>query len=161
MNPRLSSVIVPLAALAVVAWLLWPEREALPPVTFTMTDGTRLQSESLRGAPVLVSFWSVSCEPCLRDMPTLSRLADALADKGLRVIGVAMPYDPPPAVIASVEHLVPKFPIALDVHGEIVKAFGGVGATPTTVLLDRDGKVAYRETGPIDENRLRATFVTL
>jgi thiol-disulfide isomerase/thioredoxin len=161
MRSRVLSLLLPVVALALALWLMWPQRQPIAPVTFTLTDGTLLHSEALRGTPVLISFWSVSCDVCLRDMPKLSRLAESLADRGLRIVGVAMPYDPPPAVIATVERIQPTFPIALDVHGEIVEAFGGVNATPTVVLLDNDGAVAYRETGRLDEDRIRATFLTL
>lgn len=161
MRSRILSLLLPVIGLALVVWLLWPQRQPLPPVTYTLTDGGQLRSSDLKGTPLLVSFWSVSCDVCLRDMPKLNRLADTLADRGLQVVGVAMPYDPPPAVMATVERIDPAFPVALDVHGEIVAAFGGVSATPTIVLVDRDGAVAYRETGPIDEVRVRATFLTL
>ena len=110
---------------------------------------------------MLVSFWSVTCDVCLRDMPKLTRLQDSLRDEGLLVIGVAVAHDPPPAVIALVDKLKPGYDIALDVHGEISKAFGHVKVTPTVFLVDAAGNIRYSERGPLDETRIRATLLTL
>jgi peroxiredoxin len=161
MKRHLGSLVATVLVLGAAVWLLWPAQRTVPSVTFTLTDGTQLATGDLRGQPLLVNFWSVSCDICLRDMPKLTRLATTLDERGLHVIGVAMHYDPPPAVIGVVERIGPGFPIALDVHGEAARAFGGVDATPTTFLLDRDGGVALHTQGPLDETRIRATFLTL
>lgn len=161
MTQRLLPALLALLVIAATAWLLWPNRQPLPPLTFNLTDGRTLASADLLGKPVLVNFWSVSCEVCLRDMPKLERLATSLAERGLTTIGVAMPYDPPTAVIELSRRLQPGFPIALDVHGELARAFGDVDVTPSTFLVGRDGTIVYAERGPIDETRIRATFLTL
>jgi thiol-disulfide isomerase/thioredoxin len=161
MKNRLIPAFVALLGLLVAGWLLWPERQPMPTVVFNLTDSSAVHSKELIGEPLLINFWSVSCAVCLRDMPKLTRLAETLADRGLRVIGVAMPHDPPPVLIDAVKKLKPGFPVALDVHGEINRAFGGIDATPTTFLIGRDGTIVYREQGPIDETRIRATFLTL
>ncbi len=72
-----------------------------------------------------------------------------MKDHDLMVIGVAVPHDPPPAVIARWRNSKPGYPIALDVHGEISKAFGGIKVTPTTFLIDPDGNINYSERGHI------------
>ncbi len=152
-----------LAAVAVVAfgiWLMVPEDRPMPTVTFNLADGRTLSSDELRGKTVLVNFWSVSCEICMRDMPRLKAMHTDLAEQGLTIVGVAMSYDPPPAVIATVDRLQPGFPIALDVHGELGRAFGDVRVTPTTFLIDPLGNIRYTARGPLDESRIRATLLT-
>ena len=144
-------------ALAAV-WMLWPNPQPMPAVSFTLTDGRLIQAAELRGSAVLVNFWSVSCNICLRDMPRLSALHEGL--EHFTVIGVAAPYDPPPAVMETVNRLQPVYPVALDVQGEIARAFGGVDSTPTSFLIDRDGNIQYTERGALDEERVRATVLT-
>jgi len=158
---RILSAAAVLVALLAAAWLMWPDRKPMPIVDFTLADGGQLRGSELRGQPLLVNFWSVSCEVCLRDMPHLTRLAESLAEKHLQVIGVAMSYDPPPAIIETVKQLQPGYPIALDVSGEIARAFGGVSVTPTTFLIGPDGSLLFQGTGALDENRIRATLLTL
>jgi peroxiredoxin len=155
----LNTVVVLLAVAG--GWLLWPDAEPMPETTFNLIDGRNLHSSELRGKRVLLNFWSISCEVCLRDMPRLSRLHESLQDQDFTIIGVAMPHDPPPAVIETVQRLAPSYPIALDVHGEVNKAFGGIEVTPTIILVGPDGNISYTARGPLDEVRLRATLVTL
>lgn len=153
--PNVATVLVVAAA----AWLLWPTAKPMPEVTFNLLDGRKLLSSELRGKSLLVNFWSVNCETCLREIPQLTRLQDELKDQ-LVVIGVAVPHDPPPAVISMVEKLKPGYPIALDVHGEVSAAFGGIKVTPTNFLIDPDGNISLSERGQIHEPRLRATLLT-
>ena len=147
-------------ALLAGAWLLWPGTKPMPEVTFNLIDGRTLHSGDLRGKSVLVNFWSVSCEICLRDMPRLTRLQESLAEQGLLVLGVAVPHDPPAAVIGVAHKLKPGYAIALDVHGEVSRAFGGIKVTPTSYLIDPAGNISLSEHGPLDEARIRATLLT-
>jgi thiol-disulfide isomerase/thioredoxin len=128
----ITSAALALGAIA-AAWLFWPEARQMPDTSFHLTDGRTLSSSELRGRSVLINFWSISCEVCLRDIPTLTRLH---------------------------ERLQPQYPVALDVHGEISAAFGGIEATPTSILVRPDGSISHRERGPIDESRIRATLLT-
>lgn len=157
---RLLPNLLPLAALLGAVWLLWPNPRPMPEVRFSLLDGRTLHSDTLRGKSLLVNFWSVSCEVCLRDMPRLTRLHESLQDDGFMVIGVAVPQDPPSAVIDTVARLKPGYPIALDVHGEVAKAFGGIAVTPTSFLIAPDGSINSTERGPLDETRVRATLLT-
>ena len=153
---NLASVLI----VAGAAWVLWPTSRPMPETTFNLLDGRNLRSSELRGKSLLVTFWSVDCEICMRDMPRLSRLHDSLKAQNFMVIGVAMPHDPPPAIIATVERQNPGYPIALDVHGEVNKAFGGISVTPTSYLIGPDGNINFSEHGPLDETRVRATLLT-
>jgi peroxiredoxin len=149
-----------IAALAVGLWALLSGQRPMPAVTFTLTDGTTLDSQDLRGKRVLINFWSVSCAVCLRDMPRLTAIHESLADQQFTVIGVAMPHDPPPAVIETVERMAPGYPIALDVQGDLARAFGDVSVTPTSFLVDASGNIRMQTQGALDEVRLRATLLT-
>jgi len=160
MNAR--SLILPTAllALAGLLWLIWPQAQTMPDTRFVLLDGRKIDSQELRGRPVLINFWSVSCSICIRDMPKLARLQETLHDRDLLVIGVALSSDPPPVVLDFVGKHPPGFAIALDVHGEVSRAFGDVQVTPTTFLIDPAGRIRYSERGPLDEIRIRATLST-
>ena len=160
MNSSKFSGLFVVAIIATGLWLVWPDKQPMPATTFNLLDGRKFTSEALHGRPLLINFWSVSCAVCLRDMPRLTRLHETLQDRKLMVIGVAMPHDPPPAVIDTVGKLEPGYPIALDVHGEISRAFGNIDVTPTTFLIAPDGTISYSERGPLDETRIRATILT-
>lgn len=160
MNKQVLPTVAAVAIVVAGIWLMSSETRPMPEVVFNLVDGRTLQSTDLRGKSVLINFWSVSCEVCLRDMPRLTRLHETMEEHDFMVIGVAVPHDPPAAVIGVVEKLEPAYPIALDVHGEVSKAFGGIKVTPTTYLVGPDGNINYSERGTLDETRIRATVLT-
>lgn len=147
-------LIIALATLA--AWLL-PDQKPSPPadLPFTLLDGRTLTLRELRGRPVLVAFWATSCPPCVEEVPDLIALYGELRPRGLELIAVAMPYDPPLQVQRFVRQYDLPYPVALDVTGKVVQGFDGVDFVPTAFLLDPAGDVVYRQVGKLDIDRAR------
>lgn len=142
-------------ALAVVVWSS-ASRPLAPDVAFRTLDGRDLRLADLRGRPVLVNFWATTCSVCVREMPHLAELQGRLAGHALAVVAVAMPYDPPSRVVEFSRRMELPFPVALDLDAALVRAFGDVAATPTTILIDRDGRVAARRVGAWDTEDIAA-----
>jgi thiol-disulfide isomerase/thioredoxin len=140
------------------AWVWSRERLPQPPtdVALHTLQGTSETLGALRGRVVMVTFWATTCEVCLREMPQLVDLHQNLGPRGLALVAVAMPYDPAYLVAqyASTRRL--PFTVALDLHGRVVQAFGGVAGTPTAFVIDRKGRVVERIVGAPDFARLRA-----
>lgn len=150
-------VLLVIAALAVATW--WFNARALseqfpPTLTMTAVDGRALRAADLREKVVLVNFWATTCAVCLEEIPELTSLYDARAPD-LELISVAMPYDMPARVVTLAQQLALNFPVVLDVTGEIGRAFGGVNATPTVLLFDRNGDLQARATGEHGARRVR------
>ena len=156
-----TAVAAVLFALAVLAWLRPAEPRMAPQVSFTTLDGRRLPLSSLRGKPVLVTFWATSCPACVRDLPDLEAVHRELGPRGLILIAVAMPYDPPNRVLRLVRHRALAYTVALDVQGRVVRAFGDVPGTPTTYLIDGGGRVVERHVGPLDFPSLKARIISM
>ncbi len=160
------TAIITLAATVLLSgagWLWLPRANAgpAPDVTFTTLKGEHLPLKSLRGHPVLVTFWATTCTSCLREIPRLVKLQNALGPHGLTVVAVAMPYDPPSRVLelAQSRHL--PYKVALDVDGTVTSAFPNVDATPMTFLVDSEGQLIWRASGPLDMARLRSRIARL
>jgi peroxiredoxin len=157
---RRASTFALLAAIAglaaVTAWWLPNERTPVTPaVLFTLLDGTSPALADFRGRAVLINFWSTSCPPCIEELPDLNQLYRELHPRGLEMIAVAMPYDPPLHVQNfAAQHALP-YPIALDVEGQVVRAFGGVPYIPVTFVIAPDGDIVYQQTGKLDITRAR------
>lgn len=159
---QLPSLLLIAAILGAAVWWLRPQAIQLPSdLSLTFTDGSSRQLGELRGRPILVNFWSVNCPVCLQDMPKLAQLHEDLKSQGIPVIAISIPQDPPPLIMAAVEKLAPPYPTALDVRGELSRAFGGIDATPTTLFVDRQGRIVRRIYGELDLTRVRATLTTL
>jgi peroxiredoxin len=123
-----------------------------PPSTtpFVLIDGRTLTAADLRGAPVLLNFWATSCPTCLQEIPDLAALHAEFAGRGLTVIGVAMPYDPPQQVVEFARSRQLPYAIALDLEAQLVRDYGNVRLTPTNILIGPDGRIRQRQTGRLD-----------
>ncbi len=134
---------------AVLVWLLpssTPSRET----EFVLLDGHKISLASLRGRPVLVSFWATTCVPCVQELPDLIRLYQKWQPRGFELIAVAMPYDPPSLVQQFVQQRGVPYPVALDLDGKVTTAFGGVPYVPAAFLLAPSGRIELQYTGRLD-----------
>jgi thiol-disulfide isomerase/thioredoxin len=91
---------------------------------------------------------------CIKEMPHLANFYRTHKPNGFQIIAVAMPYDPPNEVLELAKLLKLPFPVALDIKGEAGAAFGSIQGTPTSFLLDADGKLVKRYIGAIDLDKL-------
>ena len=121
---------------------------------FTTLTGEKLALADLRGKPLLVTFWATDCPSCVKEIPALIKLYQQYHPHGLKMIAITMYYDPPSHVVAMTNALQLPYPVALDLSGVHAKAFGNVALTPTTFLIDKNGKVNFSVTGLFDEQDL-------
>lgn len=151
MSTKKILIILVLAAIAVAAALFLTmgssSRQAAPDLTYVNLKGEKITSTSLRGKVYLVNFWATSCTTCVAEMPDLIRTYDKFHSKGLEFVAVAMRYDPPNYVINFTETRALPFHVALDVEGKLAEAFGDVKLTPTTFLVDKQGRIIKRYVG--------------
>ncbi|MDO8703768.1 MAG: TlpA disulfide reductase family protein [Sulfuricaulis sp.] len=138
------------AAIAVTVALLLPSSAPPSETEFTLLDGRKLTLQSLRGRPVLVSFWATTCSPCVAELPDLIRLYQEWQRLGFELIAVAMPYDPPTRVLEFVQRHGVPYPVALDIDGKITSAFGGVPYIPAAFLIAPNGSIELSYTGRLD-----------
>jgi len=146
-----------LAALAIVVALVFiPERpRPAPAVTMTSLRGEKVALADLRGKVVLVNFWATDCVVCVNEMPVMAELYRALQPKGMEAVFIAMPHDRPDRVLAYVQKNALPFKVALDVQGDLVRAFGDIPGTPATFIIDKQGRIVSRILGEPDFERLR------
>jgi thiol-disulfide isomerase/thioredoxin len=119
--------------------------KALPPLTLRTRDGQPFRLESLAGKVVVLDFWAPWCVPCRTSFPRLDVLQTRYGPRGLQVIGLTL-QDDPDAIFAFLDAVPVRFPIVIDSAGTSGTAFQVV-AMPTTLLLDRTGRVAARFEG--------------
>jgi thiol-disulfide isomerase/thioredoxin len=131
-----------------------PENRGEPIVFDGETEnGDRISSDDLTGSIVLVNFWYAGCGPCRTEADDLNTLFDDYADQGVRFVGVNIRDDAATALSFEKEHEV-GYDSILDVgDAAVTLAFARPAppsTTPTTFLLDREGRVAARFTSAID-----------
>jgi len=123
-------------------------------VTVTGLNGQHSSLNQLKGNPSVVTFWATSCPGCIEEMPHLVKLHETFSDRGVTVMGIAMHYDNPDHVRNLVQRRELPYRIVIDESGAAAKSFGNVRLTPTTFVLDAQGRVQYRQIGAFDEKRV-------
>ena len=137
-------------ALSIAAWRASTRPVPAPAATFATIGGESVSVASLRGRVVLVNFWATSCEPCVAEMPQLAALYRRHSGRGLETVAVAMSYDPPNYVANFARRHALPFRVALDPVGAVAREFGDVRLTPTTLVIDRQGRIVKRIVGTPD-----------
>ncbi len=109
-----------------------------PNLSFLSVDGTqRIDLESLRGRPVLLTFWASWCGPCRKELPELQKLAGELESEDLALVTVNM--DRTPAMgMKFLERYGIDVPVYLMSRTDLDQL--GVESLPTNVLIDREGR---------------------
>lgn len=123
---------------------------------FQMIDGKKTSLENYRGKPVLVIFWATTCRVCIEEIPHLKSFFKKWQPKGLEMIAVAMPYDPPSAVLIYVKKQALPYQVAIDVQGKTLAAFPNVTVTPSGFLIGTDGKILWKGVGQIPFTHLES-----
>lgn len=144
------------AAAAGAGGLLW-QLQALPeapPLDYVLLDGQSVSTQQWRGKVMLVNFWATSCVSCVKKMPMLISTHQRYKDRGFDTLAVAMQYDPPAFVAQFAATRQLPFSVAIDNQGHIARGFGGVTVTPTTLLIDQQGRIHQRLVGEISEAEL-------
>lgn len=137
-------------ALLVSLAILIHNRNNAPDLTFTTIEGKKISMADLKGKVVIVNFWATDCLTCVSEMPALVNTYQQYQKKGLEIIAVAMPYDPPAQVLNYVTQKKLPFPVMHDGLAEITQKFGNVDLTPTTFIFDKQGKQLQRTIGALD-----------
>ena len=118
-------------------------------------DGNELSLDDLRGEVVVVNYWWSACPPCRVEQPDLNEAAIELADEA-SFVGINirdLSTDPPKAYVRAFE--VP-YPSIYDPSGKALLAFSGVlsrNAIPSTLVLDKEGRVAATVIGAVPGTR--------
>ncbi len=149
-------VVVVAGVLAFAAFAIWSAKPAAPQVTFVSLQGEKITTTDLRGKVVLVNFWATDCVTCVKEMPEVVTTYNKYHGQGFETIAVAMKHDPPNYVLNYTEKNKLPFKVALDPMGDLAKAFGEVKLTPTTFIIDKQGKLVMRILGEPDFAKLHA-----
>ncbi|MCC4833632.1 TlpA family protein disulfide reductase [Shewanella sp. 10N.7] len=117
------------------------EGEMAPDFTLKNMQGENLKLSEQRGNIILINFWASWCGPCRKEMPVLQKLEDKYRDLGVAVWGVNVEQENQ-AGKDFLTDLNLSFDIFFDETNSLSETYD-VKAMPTTVIVDRDGKVRY------------------
>ena len=164
MNRKLTVAVVAIVALLIAVLAgqsILSQKTDAPDVTVPTLDGKTLALKTLRGKVVLVNFWATTCTTCVSEMPSMVKTYNAFAPRGYEMIAIAMEYDRPDWVLNFTQKNALPFTVALDPKGDAARAFGDVRLTPTTFLIDKQGRIVQKFLGAPDFAKLNATIEEL
>ncbi|MDY0005650.1 MAG: TlpA disulfide reductase family protein [Spongiibacteraceae bacterium] len=116
-----------------------------PDFTLKSNSGKNLRLSELRGQVVMINFWASWCGPCRQEMPILDALHKRYAKAGFSVLGVNVEQD---SGLADqlLKDIPVSFPVLYDPDSVVSKLYA-VDAMPSTVMVDRDGRMRYLHRG--------------
>ena len=116
-----------------------------PDFSLHAMSGPNMRLQDQRGRVVMVNFWATWCAPCRQEMPQLNRLYQKYRSAGFVLLGVNVDDDPSKAAEVATK-LGVTFPVLLDPEKNVSKLYD-LSTMPSTVIIDRDGKVRYVHRG--------------
>ncbi|MCQ6271188.1 TlpA family protein disulfide reductase [Pseudarthrobacter sp. R1] len=137
-------------------------RTAAVAMTGVLYDGTTVDSAQWQGNVTVLNVWYAACAPCRKEAPDLEALHQEFKNDGVRFYGINV-RDTAATAAAFERTFGTTYPSFNDSDGEILLALADhvpPRAVPTTLVLDKDGKVAARVLGLAEKSTLKALIST-
>lgn len=138
------------------------DASALLALSLPDPDGRPQSLAQWRGQVLVVNFWATWCAPCREEMPDLVRAQNEYGAKGLQIVGIAA--DNADKVQQFAKEIQLNYPALIGGYAaiDLSKELGNsLVALPFTLILDRQGKVAYTHLGPVKPDKLRDVITRL
>ena len=118
---------------------------AAPDFTLKSLGGKNLKLSEMAGNVVLINFWASWCGPCRQEMPLLEDIYKKYKKLGFTILGVNVEQDSSKAR-QMLKDVPVSFPILFDTENKVSKLYDVV-AMPSTVMVDRNGKMRFLHKG--------------
>ena len=138
------------------------ERPSVPTLAGTTLEGTSFSTADVRGKVVVVNAWASWCEPCQQESPALARIAKTIRPLGVEFLGLDEED-----TVANAKAFAVKagttYPHLFDEKGDLLASVKllPTSGIPSTLVLDRQGRVAIRVIGVIHEPEFQVLLESL
>jgi peroxiredoxin len=123
-----------------------------PEISLNDLNGNMISISDYQDKIVMINNWATWCPPCEGEMPTLSKYFSDHIDHGFMLVGIEA-GDPVDEVANFVKKYDIKFPVLLDPNNKSLAVFRN-DTLPSSYVIDRNGKVIFAWTGPINRAML-------
>jgi thiol-disulfide isomerase/thioredoxin len=134
------------------------DRKAAVQIQGALFTGAAVTPADFQGKVSVLNFWFAACAPCRVEAPLLEALHQEFKDQGVQFYGVNL-RDEKPTAEAFEKSFDLTYPSFDDKDGGVLLSVSGLvppGAVPTTLVLDKQGRVASRVLGEIEKGTLKA-----
>ncbi|KRV50911.1 redoxin [Wenjunlia vitaminophila] len=139
------------------------ERKDAPELSGKTLQGEPLDLADYRGKVVVLNVWGSWCAPCRAEAKHLKKVSEETADQGVQFIGINTRDTNANARAFERNHEI-TFPSVSDRYGKLVARFRGSvppSAIPTTLVIDRQGRIAARVLNAVSDKELRKMLTPL
>ena len=127
------------------------------PTESFLHDRREMTLADFQGKTVLVNFWATWCAPCLKELPSLDALQEALGSEQFAVVAVAADPKGPDVAAAFLKKLdIRHLKLYADPKLALTIATGGAAVLPVSILYDASGREVGRLTGEADWTSMEA-----
>jgi thiol-disulfide isomerase/thioredoxin len=116
-----------------------------PEFKLTGLDGRPINLAESHGKVILLNFWATWCGPCRAEIPDLIELQNKYKGR-LQILGLVVDDDDQDAIKEFVDRYGINYPVAI-ASGDIRIKYGGIGALPTSFMLDSEGRIVQKHEG--------------
>ncbi|WP_327744794.1 TlpA disulfide reductase family protein [Streptomyces europaeiscabiei] len=136
------------------------DRDDAPALSGKTIDGDQLDvSSAYKGKIIVLNVWGSWCAPCRAEAPNLAKVSEDLADQGVQFVGINTRDTSTRPAVAFEEQYKVDYPSLYDPTGKLLLRFekGSLNPQliPSTLVVDRDGKLAARTQQALSEEKLR------
>ena len=118
---------------------------------FSLEDlnGKKVDLKQFRGKVVFLNFWATWCGPCKEEMPSMEALYQKFKEKGFVFLTISVDYEEKKKVKEFINKHHYTFPVLIDSKCLTLDLYG-VKGIPTTILIDKKGRMVGSAVGPRD-----------
>ncbi|MFE2288523.1 TlpA family protein disulfide reductase [Streptomyces sp. NPDC059443] len=138
------------------------DRVDAPKLDGETVDGKTLDTTTLKGKVVVLNVWGSWCPPCRAEAANFAKVSKEMADAGKDVafVGINTRDNSKQNAVSFEETYGITYPSLYDPDGKLILRFpkGALNpqAIPSTIVLDKDGKIAARTLAAVNEEQLRS-----
>lgn len=140
----------------------FPDQSFRPAPDFRLTDleGKTLTLSDYQGKILLINFWATWCPPCRAEIPDFVEVYASKKSQGLEILGVSVDNLDPSSLKNFVSRLKINYPVALATE-KIILDYQPGEYIPTTIVLDKKGRIRHKHVGQLDKETLLSIFDSL
>ena len=155
-------VVVGIAWLALTAVVLAGRSgyPAAPEFSVKDLDGKTVSLSEMKGKVVFLNFWATWCPPCREEIPDFVEFYDQNRSRGVEIVGLSVDRLSPDDLRAFVQKNKMSYPVVFATK-RIIEAYEPGPYIPTTIVIDRQGRIRDKQVGGVDKKTLNDWFQRL
>ena len=123
-------------------------------------DGKTVHSSDFKGKIVVLDFWATWCQPCRAEIPGFIELQKKYQGQGLAIVGISVDQAGLDTIKSFAKKLGINYPVVLT-DAKIDAAYGGIDGLPTTLIIDRSGRIVKRHLGFTEKSEIESEIKPL